>query len=39
VDLRIVQMAAGHLSLETTARYTHPTLGDVQDAVEGLAWA
>jgi len=37
-SLARVALLAGHASLDTTARYTRPGAGDLERAVEKLAW-
>jgi integrase/recombinase XerC len=34
-DLRLTQLLAGHANVSTTALYTHPTLKDVAETMEG----
>ncbi|MHB8927103.1 MAG: tyrosine-type recombinase/integrase [Bacillota bacterium] len=38
-DLDRVAAIAGHANLNTTARYTRPTLKDLQEAVEKVSWS
>jgi integrase/recombinase XerC len=38
VSLDKVALLAGHSSLDVTRRYTTPSIQDLQEAVEYLAW-